>query len=55
MGSVVRKRSVRFYNFRKMMYNKFVKFKAGLVEMADTLGLDPSGEIRGGSSPPTSI
>ena len=23
--------------------------------MADTLGLDPSGEIRGGSSPPTSI
>ena len=38
-----------------MMYNKFIKFKVGLVELADTLGLDPSGEIRGSSSPSTSI
>jgi hypothetical protein len=37
------------------MYNKFIKFEAGLVELADTLGLDPSGEIRRGSSPLTSI
>ena len=37
------------------MYNKFIKFKAGLVELADTLGLDPSGEIRGSSSLSTSI
>ena len=30
-----------------MMYNKFIKFKAGLVELADTLGLELSGAIRG--------
>ena len=33
-----------------MMYNKFIKFKAGLVELADTLGLEPSGAIRGSSN-----
>lgn len=33
-----------------MMYNKFIKFKAGLVELADTLGLELSGAIRGSSN-----
>lgn len=32
------------------MYNKFIKFKAGLVELADTLGLELSGAIRGSSN-----
>ena len=38
-----------------MIYNKFIKFKAGLVELTDTLDLDSSGEKRGSSILSTSI